>query len=217
MWDFFFPRHCLACGRGQRTQLGLCNGCLEQVSWHGLAGCVRCGRIGCARSCVPSYHRYRRVLVLAGYQGSWRNLVLALKNGRDWPVAREVAVEMVSLAKGSGMIEPDLVLAPPAATTGAWRRQLAKSLASQVAKLLGVPLFEGLTRLPGRPAQVDLDSSRRLAGLTDYLLLRNEHLLYGKNIWLVDDVFTTGGTAAACSEKLLAAGAAGVWVLTASA
>ena len=217
MWDLLFPAGCLACGEGKRFHLGLCDRCLDQVSWQRLAGCINCGRIGCARGCVPSYHRYRRVLALAAYNGPWRSLVLALKNGRDWPVAREVAGEMVSLAEAAEMIEPDLVLAPPGATTGAWKRQLAKSLAGQVANLLGVPLFEGLARLPGRPAQVDLDSSRRLEGLAEYLRLQDEHLVYGKNIWLVDDVFTTGGTAAACTEKLLAAGASGVWVLALAA
>ncbi len=217
MWDFFFPSRCLACGKGERKQLGLCSCCLGQVQWQGLGGCIRCGRIGCRQGCVPPDHGYRRVLALAAYSGPWRSLVLALKNGRDLAVARQVAKQLVALAGQAGMSSPDVVTAPPGAGKVLWGRPLAAAMAGETAKLVEARLFNGLMRRPGRPAQVELDSCRRLEGLTEHLYLQNEHLVYGKAVWLVDDVFTTGGTAAACTEKLLAAGASGVWVIASAA
>ncbi|MBV8939715.1 MAG: ComF family protein, partial [Alphaproteobacteria bacterium] len=40
------------------------------------------------------------------------------------------------------------------------------------------------------------------------------HHIQGKSLVLLDDVFTTGATLRACTRALLAAGAAGVSVLT---
>lgn len=214
--ELLFPSRCLACGGRGRARFGLCSACLEEVRWEGAAGCVRCGRRGCGRGCVPLHHQYRRVLAVAAYQQSWRSLVLALKHGRDTRVARELGQAMGELALIVGMPQPEVVMPAPAAVS---RRpyQLARLLAEEVALQLGAELEAGLLRRPGRPPQVELDRSSRLEGLSDYLMLREWARVAGRRVLLVDDVFTTGGTAAACTEVLLAAGAAGVWVLVAAA
>lgn len=92
-------------------------------------------------------------------------------------------------------------------------------LATQLGAWTGWPVMEYLKRLRYTTTQASLTRKERLANLTGAFAPspRRREAARGKNILLVDDVFTTGSTADACARVLRRGmGAARVAVLTAA-
>ena len=87
----------------------------------------------------------------------------------------------------------------------------AALLAAEVAIELDAPLAaRALIRLRHTPQQARFDRASRLGNVREAFRARHPPSLRGRRVVLVDDVATTGSTIAACTEALLAAGAASV-------
>jgi ComF family protein len=87
----------------------------------------------------------------------------------------------------------------------------ARELARPVARAGGLPLLDGICRRSAAtPAQAGLTAQQRYRNLEGAFTATAD--LSGYRIAVVDDVFTTGSTAAALSRELLRAGAASVEV-----
>lgn len=114
-----------------------------------------------------------------------------------------------------GPIDVDLVVPVP---TTWWRKlwrgmNVAEVLARPVAEAAGAPLVEALRRGRGeRRAQL----TRRARHEGHAVPVQAAVSLSGR-VLLVDDVITTGGTAGACADELLGAGAREVWLYTVAA
>ena len=90
----------------------------------------------------------------------------------------------------------------------------AALLAAAVAVELDAPLSaRALVRVRHTPQQAHLDRASRLGNVSAAFRARSPRAVEGRRIVLVDDVATTGSTIAACTEALLAAGAASVTAL----
>lgn len=85
----------------------------------------------------------------------------------------------------------------------------ASLFAGAVGRLTGIPVREVAARHGGK-RQATLDRAARVKNLQGRV--RVDAPISGR-VLLVDDVITTGTTAAACARELLGAGAAEVWVL----
>lgn len=91
----------------------------------------------------------------------------------------------------------------------------AAVIARSVARAHGLAYApRALVRVKRTPAQAALSRSERAKNLEGAFQARNPPALRGKAVLLVDDVFTTGATAAACARTLRDAGAADVRVFT---
>lgn len=133
-------------------------------------------------------------------------------------LAREMGEAMVrALGRGG---DPPWALVTPVPTTGARERargyNQARLLAGVVARRLGLPLVRTLVRVRGGPTQVALPPSQRRANVKGaFQAVRPARTrLAGAHVVLVDDVLTTGATAAQAATVLDRAGAAEVTVLT---
>lgn len=92
----------------------------------------------------------------------------------------------------------------------------AEVLAAELARATGRTLIGALRRAPGAGSQTTLQPVARLANVAGAFRpeSRARDRITGEHLLLVDDVLTTGATALACVEALLAAGARCVSVLT---
>ena len=105
-----------------------------------------------------------------------------------------------------------------------WRKLVRRGynqteeLAVLLGKELGWAVAPVLKRLPARMPQASLAREQRLRHARKIYAAHESKLkrrpISGRDILLVDDVFTTGATADACSRLLLRAGASSVCVLT---
>jgi ComF family protein len=89
-------------------------------------------------------------------------------------------------------------------------------LARLISKALVLPLDEVslVRRGSSEKYRAGLDAKGRQDTVIDAFAVVRPRLVEGEDILLVDDVFTTGATASACADVLLASGARNVFVVT---
>jgi len=142
-------------------------------------------------------------------------LVRALKY-RGWSGLADLMSRMMTPHVPRGFVDPAVVAIP----TTPWRRRTrgynqAALLAEGVARRSSLPLVEALRREVGR-TQVNLGPRERRSNVQGAFLLAGNarSLIRGREVILVDDVLTTGATAAAAAGALESAGVARIRLLT---
>ena len=163
------------------------------------------------------------------YEGCVRRGILSTKyQGKPWR-AVEMGNRLVQLAFGGeltvqyGELLPqpvpwaaigyDLIVPVPA--SGKKRGyNVPELMALPLAKAMEVPLApQALVRTRAKRHQAGLPLEQRMANVAGAFRAAQPQQLEGKRILLVDDVITTGTTAAACAQALLHAGADSVFAL----
>lgn len=181
-------------------------------------GCARragplCGpcraRIGPSVACAP-LPNVCRVLAPWAYEGPARALVLALKIRGLRPAALPLADAMSIETRRAGL-RGEAVTWVPARPTSARRRGFdhAEVLARRTAALIGLPAVRLLAAAGPRLDQTELGARERRANLVDAFVARR----FTRPVVLVDDLVTTGATAAACAAALAEGGTPAVEVL----
>lgn len=163
------------------------------------------------------------------YEGCVRQGILRAKyEGAPW-AAEEMGVVLAHLAFGSEIRmrgaepQPQLMesarlgydcIVPVPASSRKRGYNVPQRMALPLEKALGVPLYaHALRRVHARKRQAGLPLDERLANVAGAFRAEDADLVEGKRVLLVDDVITTGATAAACAQALLAAGAESVFAL----
>jgi len=90
----------------------------------------------------------------------------------------------------------------------------AELLGRMLARTVGLPELRTLRRTAATRSQVGLSDAQRLENVRNAFKCTNIGRVVGKRILLIDDVMTTGATAASAAEVLIDAGAEKVSVLT---
>jgi ComF family protein len=212
--DALFPVRCLGC-RGPGGPF--CGDCAGRLVALRPPGCARCGRpfereVERCRDCPPEPIAWSRSAFL--YTGPARSALIHLKFS-GWR----------SAARGLGPAFADVVGVAPIRTirpTITWvplgrRRKRARgfdqaeALARALGRVTGWPVVRLLARTTETGPQARRSARERRSALEGAFV---PVAVPPSFVVLVDDVLTTGATAAACATALMAAGARRVGVLT---
>jgi ComF family protein len=221
--DALLPPRCLGCGETVDASGALCPTCFSGFTFIAAPMCHVCGVPlelavdddlvcgGCLKE-RPDFNRARAVFI---YDEASKPIVLRFKHGDRTDAAVHLARWMQRV--GSTLLESCDVIVP--VPLHQWRflwrtYNQAALLANALGRFSGKPsLPDGLLRVRRTPSQGGLGRAQRRRNVSGAFRVRRPDRIRGKNVLLVDDVFTTGATAEACTRALLAAGAAMVDVL----
>ena len=154
------------------------------------------------------------MLAAVAYGDVARTLALRLKYGRRLANAETMARQMARLLTP----DTDLLIPVPLHRWRLWSRGFNQALllAQSIGRARGVPVERSLLRRTRRtPPLKGLGRRMRakaVRGVFDIPSHRRA-ALHGKNVVLVDDVYTSGATADACTRALLKAGVAKVTII----
>ena len=149
------------------------------------------------------------------YEGVLRELIHVYKYGRVRTLARPLSA-LLSLAFPRDE-RFDAITPVPLHWRRKWRRGFNQSdlLARGISARTGIPVVRALRRIRATSIQAGLSrTARRHNVASAFAASRGAGQLQGKHVLLIDDVMTTGSTAAACALALKRAGAGRVALLT---
>ena len=214
--DLVLPRVCVVCGRALLPQeRHLCLACLSdlpETHYAPLAHNPMADRFN-ARVRVEEYEPYAYAAALYHYRADagYKRISQALKYHRDFGTGRWAARLLGErLAASPLYADVDLVLPVPLHWTRRWRRgyNQAELIAREVARKLGAPCdARVLRRCRHTRSQTRLSGEAKTRNVEGAFALRKNNLeetavLSARHLLLVDDVFTTGATLAACHAAL---------------
>jgi ComF family protein len=149
------------------------------------------------------------------YDGKLRELIHLYKYGRIQTLARPLADFLVRALPLDERF--DAVTPVPLHWRKQWQRGFnqAELLARAIARRRGIPVVRALGRARYTQTQAGLSNTERRKNVAAaFRCRRAARTLAGRRVLLIDDVLTTGSTAAACARMLKQAGAASVVVAT---
>lgn len=229
--NLFFPDSCLVCAApSSRLQdRGICGGCWEKVLQLRITGasCPSCGLPFRSFEDGPGHLCGRCTIIPPPFSGArsfgWYSselsrVIRAMKFDGRRDLAKLLAPLLAStLLAWSGPHEIDLIVPVPLHSKRKKERgyNQAALLGRVLARLVGLPLADGaLKRVRHTQPQVGLSDLERTQNLRHAFRCTLPEAAKGARVLLVDDVMTTGSTAASAAEALLEGGALRVLILT---
>ncbi len=163
----------------------------------------------------PLYHSARAPLK---YNDASRDIILGFKHA-DKTLAVKAFTPWLTRAGAQMLAEADALIPVPLHYTRLVRRRYNQAvlIANEISMATDLPVLSHvLKRIRATPSQGHLSPTERRKNVRAAFAVPEKYKaqVKGKNLILIDDVFTTGATAEECTKALKKAGAARVDVLT---
>jgi ComF family protein len=227
--DILYPPHCLLCGKFDTAPV--CEACF--------AGFIPVGRPFCARCGKPEVTNYCSTCVAAEQEAGWQWEICRSAGEYDGTLSTAIqrfkynGVDLLAEPLGNFMVAQlnrvelfdtairdrvDLVVPVPLHISRLRQRGFnqAELLARSVGRAWYRPVeVRGLRRNRRTKQQANLSGAERRQNMAGSVFeVEDATVFAGKEVVLIDDVFTTGSTLNACAAALRAAGATRVNCVT---
>ena len=221
--NFVLPPRCVSCGVILGGENSFCVDCWSKVYFVAPPSCASCGlplpfetdTTQQCGECLATPPRHDGIRAVAAYCDISRQVILKLKHGGKIGLAELVARQLIRhLPENSS----DCLAVPvPLHWSRLWARSFNQSalIAKSLAEMSSVSFAPDLLR---RVRRTDLlrgksqKERRKEVARAFEVSGKWEQRVSGRNILLIDDVYTTGATSDACVKCLKAAGAATVTI-----
>ena len=237
VFSVVFPAECRICGEllENISRLPVCEPCLDSAKIFDGPQCCVCGELLLGQLtigeeplcglCQRARPKYERAFAYGPYEGALRDLIHLLKYQRMAPAARPLGKRMAEGMRAAVREAANAAVVVPIPLHRGKLSQRGFNQAEEIAraavKASGVKIEicpKLLTRVRATTSQTGLTRHQRRENVRGAFVVPKKFALSvkGRNIILVDDVFTTGTTAEECARVFKRAGAAKVWVVTAA-
>jgi len=234
-----FPSDCRICGEflTNISRLPVCRHCLDAIRPASGKVCSVCGErvfsphlfydvagAPVCRLCHAVKQPFAKAVSYGRYEKGLRDLIHLLKYGGVRPAAnvlgRMLADAIVPLDSVFGK---ESIAAIPVPLHVSKRRERGFNQAEVIAAAaIKLNSSGGRLRLTDRVlerrretrSQIGMTPHQRRENMRGAFTVARSHEIRGREILLIDDVYTTGATVSECARVLLRAGASRVWVAT---
>lgn len=231
-----FPADCRVCGLPLSgfSLLPVCNSCWNNLPKQSGALCARCGEAiqvlpgpdpGPCRLCRAAPPPFEKAVAHGVYAGKLRTFVHLLKYDGMEPLARRLGALAGREALAIADLPDHLVLVPVPLWAAKGRQRgfnqaemLARGAMAEMQRLRPVMRLQlavdALERRRATESQAALSAHQRRVNVRGAFFVSRPAGIDGRDVLLIDDIYTSGATARACTRALRSAGAQRVWVAT---
>ena len=212
--DLFFPQstRCVFCGR-EDHKYNLCDECLTSLPFINTRTCIKCGgrvlpdEVAC-KDCSIVKHIVDVNYSILDYDEYVKSKIVNFKQNKQ----RKIGVAFAYIMKeffDNLHLDIDVIIPVPIHTNRLKERGFNQSeiLASKLGDKVDNHILE---RIKDTPHQTGLSRKNRRENLNRSFSVVDKSKVKGKNILLVDDIYTTGSTLDECARTLYKCGAKSV-------
>lgn len=215
-----FPKRCVSCGAAGQL---ICSGCEEQFVYSEIQVCPECNKAAIGgfthALCVKSYSAERSVSIFK-YSGPAKEAIGQIKYyGVKILVPKLVELSTSYLSSLDISFGSDSIFIPvPIHPIKRLERSFnqAECIAMELSKKLGPKVLSDiLIRKEDTVSQTSLDRAQRelnVKGVFSLSCTQDANLVSGRDVVIIDDVFTTGATLRECAKVIKRAGARYVYL-----
>ena len=169
----------------------------------------------CAVS-VPSFSRHRSA---GRYRDLLKDSILLLKYRKFRPLAVVLGKIVHESLRGEEDLWREIDLIVPVPLHKKRRRERGFNQSEEIGREIGkrahIPVVRNaLRKIRNTPPQTTLEHRERAGNVRGAYVVGRKNVIKGKNVLLVDDVYTTGSTLGECARILRREGAADVRAVT---
>lgn len=220
--EIFFPKTCVVC---KKDGADLCDDCISLCEILQETYCSYCSTPQIAKNgknCGHHSQKYLDALFFAcDYQNRIANIVIKKFKygslaGLAEPLAKMIYLHLLAVGKIKDDFKNFVIIPVPITKNKENLRGFNQSmaLANQLSKILDIEIIKnGLIKVKETQTQAQLGKLARQENVLN-AFSADKNKINGKDIILIDDVFTTGATCEECAKTLKLAGAKSVIAMT---
>ncbi len=225
--NFIFPPRCYLCNKFLEGEDGLCFECLSKINFISKPRCEICGfpfefslssknhKLLCP-NCIKKAPKFDKCISAVRYDEISKKIILPFKHCDKTLYAKFMA-KLMNTVGHEIISDSDIIIPVPIHLSRMLKRKYNQ--ASLIARLIAKQnnktfMYYNLIRVVATQSQGHLSPAQRKKNVSSAFTIRHPELLKGKNVLLIDDVYTTGATVNECAKILKFCGVKKVYVLT---